>query len=853
MANAASRAGRQANKDVAVSLAAIGDAVLVTDTHGHITRMNAVAEAILGWREAEALGRPVSEILCLLDPESGLPSTVPIADVLASGVSRTLGEQMTLVARDGIEHPIANVVAHMSNKLVLVFRNLEEEQRADQTLRHLATVVASSDDAIVSKTLDGVITSWNPAAERIFGYTADEMIGAPVTRLLPENRLDEEMRFLDSLRAGERIEHFETVRVAADGRHLPVSVNLTPILDSGGILIGASEIIMDLTRERRAEEQHRTILRSALDGFITVDARSLRLLEANASYCSMTGYSREELLLLRLPDLEGKLSPEEMDAHLAMIQKQAFARFETTHRRKNGELLDVEVSIEFSKMSGNVLFAFVRDIGERKLSERLLRIANQQLREAKLAAEAANQAKSRFLANLSHEIRTPMNAILGYSQLMLRDPNLGFNAGENLNIIHRSGEHLLTLINSVLDMSKIEAGRAELHPATFNIAKLVESIANMFRLRAEAKGLGFEVSVFGGSFRYVVADEGKISQVLINLLGNAIKFTDRGWVKLNVTLEQTGPDTLLLAACVEDTGPGIREEEQETIFQPFAQSRSGLNTVEGTGLGLAISREHARLMGGNLTVASSSGRGSVFTFEVPIERGESGAAFRRGQGRRVIGLAPGQHAPKILVVDDQFENRDWLVKLLSLIGISVQGVDGGEACLERWGEWEPDLILMDVHMPGIDGLEATRRIKADPRGAHTLIIALTASTMDNERMAAFKAGVDDFIAKPCDEQELLDKLRVHLKIAYRCQDGDGEREDASSAPRPLHPDSLRRLPHNLLDELHKATLLGIKYRMNYLLAEIGERGFADSAEALRRLIDSYDYDSLSETLEEVCH
>jgi PAS domain S-box-containing protein len=852
MAHSASRASREAKQDVAVRLAAIGDAVLVTDTDGRVTRMNPAAEALLGWTEIEALGRPANEILCLLDPESRLPAPIPIADVLASGGSRILGDHMTLVARNGAERSIANVVAHMSNKLVLVFRNLEEEKKADQALRHFAAVVESSDDAIVSKTLDGVIISWNPAAERIFGYTADEMIGSSVTRLLPENRLNEEIRLQDSLRSGERIERFETVRVAKTGLHVPVAVTITPISERGGKLIGASEIIIDLTRERQAEEQHRAILRSALDGFIAVDARSLRILEANSVYCGMTGYTSEEILLLRLQDLEAALSPEEIDRQLATIKKQAFARFETMHRAKNGELLDVEVSIEFSKMSGNVLFAFVRDIGERKLAERQLRIANQQLREAKVAADAANQAKSRFLANLSHEIRTPMNAILGYSQLMLRDPDLGFSAGENLGIIHRSGEHLLSLINSVLDMSKIEAGRTELHPATFNVSKLVESIANMFRLRAEVKGLGFEVSVFGGSFRYVVADEGKITQVLINLLGNAIKFTDRGCVKLNVTLEQTGPTSLLLAACVEDTGPGIGEEERETIFQPFTQSRGGVNTLEGTGLGLAISREHARLMGGTLTVNSNPGNGSVFTFEVPIERGEPGAAFRRTLGRRVVGLANGERAPKILVADDQFENRDWLIKLLTLIGISAQGVESGEACLARWADWEPDLILMDVHMPGIDGLEATRRIKAAPRGMKTLIVALTASTMDNERMTAFQAGVDDFIAKPCDEQELLDKLRVHLKIAFTYHDGGGEREDASPARRHLSPGSLKQLPRSLLDELRKATLLGNKYRMNHLLSEIGERGFADSAEALRRLIDSYDYDSLSETLEEVC-
>ncbi len=319
---------------------------------------------------------------------------------------------------------------------------------------------------------------------------------------------------------------------------------------------------------------------------------------------------------------------------------------------------------------------------------------------------------------MSHEIRTPLNAILGYSQLMLRDPTLGMEAQANVKIINRSGEHLLSLINDVLDMSKIEAGRVEINSVTFSLPRLFDDLDKMFRLRAEAKALDFELSADMESVSYVIADEGKIRQVLINLLGNAIKFTEHGRVKLQVTIEPREADRLWMSARVEDTGSGVTEDELLRLFQPFVQTKGSLNTQQGTGLGLAISRQHARLMGGEIKVMEHTGPGggSIFLFEIPIEEGNPGVVLKRNARSRVIRLRPGQDIRRILVVDDHFENRNWLVKLLSSIGFSVRGANDGEEGVRIWSEWNPSLILMDVHMPVMDGLEATRRIKADPRG-----------------------------------------------------------------------------------------------------------------------------------------
>jgi CheY-like chemotaxis protein/nitrogen-specific signal transduction histidine kinase len=448
--------------------------------------------------------------------------------------------------------------------------------------------------------------------------------------------------------------------------------------------------------------------------------------------------------------------------------------------------------------------------------------------------KAANCAKSAFLANMSHEIRTPLNAVLGYAQLMLRDSTLPMGAKENLTIISRSGEHLLALINDILDISKIEAGRMELNPEEFDAGELLRDLCAMFRPTAEAKGIGLEVRVEAPR-GLLVADQGKLRQVLINLLSNAVKFTAQGAVGARVVVETGEEHDLWLSVEVSDTGVGIGAEDQERLFRPFVQTLSGVQAHTGTGLGLAISREFIRMMGGDIAVSSEPGKGSRFSFSIPVQAVAGHSSPAAPKTGRVTGLRPGGAAPRILIVDDKPHNRGWLNALLTTIGFEVAEADSGPAAIEQCRRRQPRLILMDLRMPGMDGLEAARAIRA-LEGQQPVVIALTASAMNVDRVTIARSGIDDFLPKPCREADLLDKLRTHLGIEYEyacapASTADGPPAKPASLP-PAHAAALREAVAN-----------GDKGRLDSLIGQLRELD-ARSASALQQLADGYEYDAL---------
>uniref|UniRef100_B8HZD3 Circadian input-output histidine kinase CikA n=1 Tax=Cyanothece sp. (strain PCC 7425 / ATCC 29141) TaxID=395961 RepID=B8HZD3_CYAP4 len=476
------------------------------------------------------------------------------------------------------------------------------------------------------------------------------------------------------------------------------------------------------------------------------------------------------------------------------------------------------------------------------LSRLQLENSSRQLEQKAQEAEAANHAKSAFLAHMSHELRTPLNAILGFAQVMERDPLLTHQQQESLAIINRSGEHLLGLINDVLEMSKIEAGQIVLHPGAFDLHELLQTLRDMFQGRAEAKQLALNVNLAADLPRYVISDEGKLRQVLINLLSNAVKFTDQGTVTLEAAYQHhTGANYLTFA--VADTGRGIAPEEQEHLFQPFFQSAAGLKTEEGTGLGLSISRQFVDLMGGQISANSQLGQGTVFKFEIKVELAAPVVSDRPVSGR-VIGLGPGQSEYRILVVDDRQENRDPLIVLLNAVGFQTQTASNGKEAIERWQTWHPQLIWMDMLMPVMDGYTATRTIKSQPGGKDTVIIALTATAFEEQQAQILAAGCDDFVRKPFREEVIFEKMAAHLGVEYvYASPLPIATQSKTEAALLLAPETLQVMPSDWLARLHQAAIQADAELMAQLLSEVPLEQ-SQLAQSIALLAEAYRFDEI---------
>ncbi len=454
-----------------------------------------------------------------------------------------------------------------------------------------------------------------------------------------------------------------------------------------------------------------------------------------------------------------------------------------------------------------------------------------ELQKAKEAADKANKAKSEFLANMSHELRTPLNAILGFSQILNREKSLAPEHQQFLGIINRSGEHLLELINDILEMSKIESGRIVLNENDFDLYRLLNRLEEMLRLKAESKGLQLTFSRSNDVPQFIRTDESKLRQVLINLLGNAIKFTEKGNVTLRVTVSEQDNYQLpsfpgsasernyQLQFEIEDTGPGISPEEINKLFRAFEQTKTGLNSNQGTGLGLCISQKFVQLMGGEITVSSQSGEGAKFCFNIfAIPVANPRYETPQPMVKKVIGLAPNQPSYRVLVVEDKQSNRLLLVEFLTSLGFEVCEAENGKEAIEIWESWQPQLIFMDWRMPVMDGYEATKRIKSHPKGSETVIIVLTASAFEEERQVILSAGCDDFVRKPFKEEELLSAIAQHLHIKYLYEDealpieskqeNRQNLENLETIPNSDIALEIAKMPTNWIKQLYQAAVTG---------------------------------------------
>ncbi|MBF0383435.1 MAG: transporter substrate-binding domain-containing protein [Magnetococcales bacterium] len=498
---------------------------------------------------------------------------------------------------------------------------------------------------------------------------------------------------------------------------------------------------------------------------------------------------------------------------------------------------------------------------EEKVLERTaeLREANFNLRKSNEMAKAANLAKSSFLTNMSHELRTPLNAILGFSQIMVRNSSITPEQKENLEIIYKSGSHLLELINDILEISKIGVHKTSVHPSSFDLYNFLQKICDIIQIRANEKGLELILTIDSDVPRHVQTDDSKLHRILFNLLSNAVKFTNQGNIALRVwrpqnPLPEVGDkNQYLLSFEVEDSGIGISEEEIEHLFDPFMQTESGIASGEGAGLGLPISKNFVELLGGSISVKSKAGVGSTFYFDIKVEKADKNDILSQKLVRRVVGLQPDQPTKRILVVEYKRESRMLLTRLLGSIGCQVREAINAQGGLEQFMDWHPHLIFLDMHMPAMDSFDAARTIKARTSGRwSTTIIAVIASIMEEEENTQIiAAGCDDFIRRPLRERDIFDVLYKHLGMRFIYEEepsADGTDKPRLPEEDPLSPDALSKLPEALKKKLnHAAFALDVEETMMAIM-EIRTID-TDLADLLSSMVQKFEYGKIQAWLE----
>jgi len=740
---------------LAVTLASIDAGFLATDRDGRVTRMNAVAERVLGWPHADAAGRSLWDVLRREDQAPSTRARNPVGVMVEEGLGVGAARQVIAIARDGtrqtleIKADVTHAADGTVRGLAIVFRDVSRLQRAEADALRLAAIVESSNDAIVGKTLDGRITSWNRAAERLFGYRADEAIGRDVQMLIPDDRLDEEMRMLTRLAQGARVPPFDSVRRTRDGRIVEVSLTVSPIRDAQGRVVGASKIARDISAQRRAqaalaesEARLRFTLESAQIGSWDLDlltGASQRSLEHDRCFGYETlqpDWSFDSFVRLVHPDDRDEVVQTFLDAVSALRDWKVQCR-----------VVWPDASVHWIALHGSIrheggkpvrMLGIVQDVTRERQAD-AARQKSERLEAENRQIQAANRLKSQFLANMSHELRTPLNAIIGFADLLNAGavPPTSPKHPQFLAHIATSGRHLLQLINDVLDLSKVESGRFDFYPEPVHLPTVVREVRDILQGQAEKKRIAIKTDI-DPAVAQLVLDPSRLKQALYNYLANAIKFTpEEGRVAMRARPE--GAEQVRIE--VEDTGIGISPDDLPRLFLEFQQLDSGTTKQhQGTGLGLALTRRLVEAQGGSVGVRSAPGAGSVFHLVLPrVHEIETGTPARppRGptQGRSLLAIEP----------------RHQLVQGLASAGFAVDAVGTGAEAVEHALLRAYDGIALDLVLPDERGLGVLERIRREGPNRCAPVVSVTMPA--DEGAAAF--AIANVLAKPIDTEEIV--------------------------------------------------------------------------------------------------
>lgn len=665
------------------------------------------------------------------------------------------------------------------------YRDLTERVLSEESRSRLAAVVESSDDAIISKTLEGVITTWNAGAERIFGYTAAEVIGKSITILIPNELLHEEPTILGRIKSGDRIDHYETERVGKNGARLVVSLTVSPVRDSTGKIVGVSKIARDITEQRREikererveaalreSEQHlRAMFNQAAVGIAEAELNG-RFTQVNTKFSEILGYSPEELMELTFKDLT---HPDDLVETITLTDQLISGNaghhsYEKRYIRKDGSVVWALATItllEDDEGKPRQLVSVIEDISARKQVE----LAKQELleseRAARMEAEKLSRLKDEFLATLSHELRTPLNAILGWTYIIGQKPDDESMVREGIEVVERNARTQTQLVADLLDMSRIISGKMRLDVQQVQLPELVEAAIESVLPSADAKGVRVEV-ILDPVGDIVHGDPNRIQQIVWNLLSNAVKFTPRDG-KIQVVLHRINSHVEI---SVSDTGKGIRADFLPYLFERFSQQDSSAAREHGgLGIGLALVKQLTELHGGKVRAHSpGENKGSTFVIEIPLA---AVRPFEEEAGPRLHptsnyegpggGDLPSLEGLKILIVDDEPDGRAILRRILEEVGANVTTAGSADEGYSVLVATHPDILVSDIGMPGQDGYEFIRRVR---KAGYTMpAMALTAFARSSDRTRALLAGFQTHIGKPVEPVELL--VTVASLIASR--------------------------------------------------------------------------------------